>query len=61
MKKIILGSLVMLFVLTGCNTASLGVGKDVSKVGRCRDQLLLIKLLMNYNPLVLSPIKTLSK
>jgi len=32
MKKIVLGSLVMLFVLTGCNTVA-GVGKDVSKVG----------------------------
>ena len=32
MKKIVLGSLVILFVLTGCNTVA-GVGKDVSKVG----------------------------
>ena len=32
MKKIIASSLVMLFVLAGCNTVA-GVGKDVSKVG----------------------------
>ncbi len=32
MKKIVLGSLVMLFVLTGCNTVK-GIGKDVSSVG----------------------------
>ncbi len=29
MKKIVLSSLVMLFVLTGCNTVK-GMGKDVS-------------------------------
>ena len=32
MKKIVLSSLVMLFVLTGCNTVK-GMGKDVSSVG----------------------------
>ena len=32
MKKIVLGSLVMLFVLTGCNTVK-GMGKDVSLAG----------------------------
>ena len=32
MKKIVLGSLVMLFVLTGCNTVK-GMGKDVSSAG----------------------------
>lgn len=32
MKKIVVSSLVMLFILTGCNTVA-GVGKDVSKVG----------------------------
>jgi len=32
MKKILAASLVMAFVLTGCNTVK-GVGKDVSKAG----------------------------
>ncbi len=32
MKKIVLSSLVMLFVLTGCNTVK-GMGKDVSSAG----------------------------
>ena len=32
MKKIVLGSLVMLFVLTGCNTVK-GMGKDASSAG----------------------------
>ena len=32
MKKIIASSLVMLFVLTGCNTVK-GMGKDVSSAG----------------------------
>lgn len=32
MKKIILASFAVAFVLTGCNTVK-GVGKDVSKVG----------------------------
>ena len=33
MKKILAASLVMAFVLTGCNTIK-GVGKDVSKAGQ---------------------------
>ncbi len=33
MKKILATSLVMAFVLTGCNTFK-GVGKDVSKAGQ---------------------------
>ena len=32
MKKILAASLIMAFVLTGCNTFK-GMGKDVSKVG----------------------------
>ena len=32
MKKIVLGSLVMLFVLAGCNTVK-GIGEDVSSAG----------------------------
>ncbi len=32
MKKILAASLLMTFVLTGCNTVK-GVGKDVSKAG----------------------------
>ncbi|WOE32852.1 MULTISPECIES: entericidin A/B family lipoprotein [unclassified Acinetobacter] len=32
MKKILLASLAVTFILTGCNTVK-GVGKDVSKVG----------------------------
>ena len=32
MKKIVLSSLVMLFVLTGCNTVK-GMGEDVSSAG----------------------------
>ena len=32
MKKILLASIALTFVLTGCNTVK-GVGKDVSKAG----------------------------
>ena len=32
MKKVLAASLLMAFVLTGCNTCK-GVGKDVSKAG----------------------------
>ena len=32
MKKILLASVAVVFVLTGCNTVK-GVGKDVSKAG----------------------------